>query len=129
MNVVNISDRSTVESRVAGALKNTVDAHGPIDKDWVASAAKRIYGMLKGLAKEQRCLEFHAVWHYAKHDKEFDGDYYLVELFRDGKLVTVFGDWYHDKGHVKLRSFLDGIEYITGNKVVYTKEEIADGKT
>lgn len=54
MNTIDIEDRSTLESRLAGALKNTIDAHGPITKDWVASAAKRMYGTLKALAREQR---------------------------------------------------------------------------
>jgi len=56
-NVLDISDRSSVESRLAGALKNTIYAHGPITKDWVASAAKRMYGQLKGMAREQHRRE------------------------------------------------------------------------
>ncbi len=31
------------ETKIAGAIRNTIDTHGPITKDWIASAAKRIY--------------------------------------------------------------------------------------
>ena len=29
---------------ISGALKNCIRDHGPITKDWIGSAAKRIYG-------------------------------------------------------------------------------------
>ena len=32
---------------IHGALKSTIDAHGPIDGYWIGSAGKRIIGALK----------------------------------------------------------------------------------
>lgn len=32
--------------KISGALKQTINAHGPITKDLIGSAAKRIYGAL-----------------------------------------------------------------------------------
>jgi hypothetical protein len=37
--------------RINGALKQTINAHGPITKDFIGSASKRIYG---SLLKEKR---------------------------------------------------------------------------
>jgi hypothetical protein len=54
---VDIQDRSDTERRIAGALRNTIHDHGPITKRYIGSAAKRIYGQLLCLAKEQECSE------------------------------------------------------------------------
>jgi hypothetical protein len=40
-------DRRAVERAVSDALKMTIDAHGPITREWVGSAAKRIVALLK----------------------------------------------------------------------------------
>jgi hypothetical protein len=42
------------EKEIAGALKNTIDAHGPIDLDHVPSAAKRIKHALRESIKRER---------------------------------------------------------------------------
>jgi len=54
MNNVDISDRCAVERAIAGALKNSINSHGPIDYKLISSASKRIYGQLKNLAHIQR---------------------------------------------------------------------------
>ena len=44
-------DRKTEERLlkiVAGALRCTIDAHGPITKEWIGSASKRIVKMTVG---------------------------------------------------------------------------------
>lgn len=46
-----MNDRPAVERQVVGALKSTIDAHGPITRANVSSAAKRIVSALK--AKER----------------------------------------------------------------------------
>jgi len=40
-------DRPAVERAVASALKMTIDAHGPIRRENVGSAAKRVVSLLK----------------------------------------------------------------------------------
>lgn len=54
MNNLDIENRSDVEKIIAGALKSTINVHGPITPEWIGSASKRIYGQLRGLAKLQR---------------------------------------------------------------------------
>lgn len=39
-------DKSTESKRISGALKQTIHAHGPITKELIGSATKRIYGSL-----------------------------------------------------------------------------------
>ena len=51
---LNIEGRSLIEGSIAGALKAAIDAHGPIILANRSSAAKRVYVMLKQLAKQQR---------------------------------------------------------------------------
>lgn len=47
----------TVETnKIKGALKQTINAHGPIDKRLIGSATKRIYGSL--LTNEEPKLKF-----------------------------------------------------------------------
>ena len=41
-------DEASEIKQVAGALKSCIDAHGPIDAQWIGSAAKRIVKQLKG---------------------------------------------------------------------------------
>ena len=43
-----LADRPRIEKIIAGALADAIHAHGPIDLDNHASAAKRVYGQLKG---------------------------------------------------------------------------------
>lgn len=40
--------RSRIERQIGGALRDTINKHGPIDERFVASAAKRVYGTLYG---------------------------------------------------------------------------------
>jgi hypothetical protein len=39
-------DKSLESKRISGALKQTINAHGPITKELIGSATKRIYGSL-----------------------------------------------------------------------------------
>jgi hypothetical protein len=39
-------DRRAAEKRIVGGLKCAIDAHGPIDKELVGSAARRVAGLL-----------------------------------------------------------------------------------
>ncbi len=39
-------DKSREAKRISGALKQTIHAHGPITKELIGSATKRIYGSL-----------------------------------------------------------------------------------
>jgi hypothetical protein len=40
--------RSRIERQISGALRDTINAHGPIDVKLIGSAAKRVYGVLYG---------------------------------------------------------------------------------
>lgn len=44
--------RGTLERKIVGALKNSINAHGPITKDNLSSAAKRIIHAIKEHNKE-----------------------------------------------------------------------------
>lgn len=45
--LIDLSRRGTLERRIAGALKDTINKHGPIDFLNVSSASKRIIGVVK----------------------------------------------------------------------------------
>jgi len=53
-NMLDIEDRSKLESAICGALKSAIVDHGDITLTNRSSAAKRVYGLLKGMAKEQK---------------------------------------------------------------------------
>lgn len=42
-----MEDRAKLEKQIAGALRSTIDAHGPITREWIGSATKRIISLLK----------------------------------------------------------------------------------
>jgi hypothetical protein len=44
--------------KINGAIKQTINAHGPITKDFIGSATKRIYGSLLEEKKENKFLNF-----------------------------------------------------------------------
>lgn len=43
-----MTERAAMEKRIAGALRVTIAAHGPIGLEEIGSASKRLYGMLFG---------------------------------------------------------------------------------
>jgi hypothetical protein len=45
------------QNRIKGGLKQTINAHGPIDKKLIGSATKRIYGAL--LSNSKPTIYFH----------------------------------------------------------------------
>ncbi len=46
------------QNRIKGGLKQTINAHGPIDKKLIGSATKRIYGALLGDGKSDKIDTF-----------------------------------------------------------------------
>jgi hypothetical protein len=44
--------------KINGAIKQTINAHGPITKDFIGSATKRIYGSLLEEKKENKVIKF-----------------------------------------------------------------------
>lgn len=40
------ANRGKVESRICAALRKCIEAHGPITKDFLSSAAKRVVGFV-----------------------------------------------------------------------------------
>jgi hypothetical protein len=65
-------------------------------------------------------------YHYPKSDVNCEGDYWEVRLISDGKMIKGYGDYYHDKGSEKISAFIEGINYVTGNKPVVETTHIAD---
>ena len=57
MNALYLANRSRIEKAISQALLDAIHAHGPITAKNRSSAAKRIYGMLKVVASEQRKVE------------------------------------------------------------------------
>lgn len=45
-------DRPTVEKAIAGAIKSCIIAHGPVTPEFIGSAAKRVFGQLRGIKRE-----------------------------------------------------------------------------
>lgn len=56
-------------------------------------------------------MNIKVVTHYSKNDSECRGDYYLVTIEKNGKVIQSYGDYYHDKGHLKAEAFLDAMRY------------------
>jgi len=54
MDEIDLSQRGSIEKAIAGALKSTIEAHGPITEEWVASSAKRVIAAIKQWNKQQR---------------------------------------------------------------------------
>jgi len=52
--MLSLEDRSLIERTIASALKCSIDSHGPVTVENRASAAKRVYSMLKHLARSNR---------------------------------------------------------------------------
>jgi hypothetical protein len=42
-----VRDALLDQKRINNALRNCIDAHGPITKEWVSSASKRIIGQIR----------------------------------------------------------------------------------
>lgn len=53
-NRLDLTQRSSIEKRIANGLVSAADSHGPITRANVSSAAKRIFSELKAEAREQR---------------------------------------------------------------------------
>lgn len=53
-------DKNLESKRISGALKQTINAHGPITKELIGSATKRIYGsLLADDNNENKFIKFH----------------------------------------------------------------------
>ena len=52
----NLSDKEHKQllKVVNGAIKSCIDTHGPITREWVGSAGKRVIGALKSYIKSMR---------------------------------------------------------------------------
>jgi hypothetical protein len=53
-NRLDLTQRTAIEKRIVGALVAAADAHGPITRATVSSAAKRVFSELKAEARAQR---------------------------------------------------------------------------
>lgn len=72
-------------------------------------------------------MKIFKITHFEESDTECLGDYFDIELQdENGKVITKFGDYYHDKGQEQAKGFFKGIEYITGELVEVIKKDVAD---
>jgi hypothetical protein len=55
-----LADRPRVERAIAGALQSCIHSHGPIHRNLIGSASKRIYKALTSLVKSERKQSRHA---------------------------------------------------------------------
>lgn len=51
---VSLSDRNRLLRAIGGAIRASIHDHGPVTKELTPSAAKRVYGALKGEKKLQK---------------------------------------------------------------------------
>lgn len=51
------------------------------------------------------------ITHYATDDPKFYSDYIDVEIVIHDKVVFTAGDWYHDKGDILAKGFLEGYKH------------------
>lgn len=54
-------DRATLERAVCGALKDTINAHGPITHATASSAAKRVISLVKAMRRQHARREAQAM--------------------------------------------------------------------
>jgi hypothetical protein len=60
-------------------------------------------------------IKFKEVVHYHVDDTDCCGDYYRIEIFKDGVLVAQYGDQYHDKGAEKSEGFFEAVRLLLGS--------------
>lgn len=72
-------------------------------------------------------VHFKEVVHYSKDDEECQGEYWQIDIFKDGILIVTYGDHYHDKGREKAEGFYDAIsKVLEAGTWSWEYEEIAD---
>jgi hypothetical protein len=75
-------DKSLESKRISGALKQTINAHGPITKELIGSATKRIYGtLLKDNNNSDKFITIHK------------GNLILMSIFVVVSIVLGFISW------------------------------------
>lgn len=47
MDEIDLNERGKFEKRITDALRQTIAVHGPITKEWIGSASKRIIATIK----------------------------------------------------------------------------------
>lgn len=53
-------------------------------------------------------ITFTIVTHYSTEDPDCSGEYFYVDIVKEGQIVATFGDHYHDKGIVRATSWVEG---------------------
>lgn len=51
--MIDLTERGPLESKIVGAIRDAINAHGPITKENAPSAAKRVIGAIKSHNKAQ----------------------------------------------------------------------------
>jgi len=65
-------------------------------------------------------------FHYPKSDRKHEGDYWQIHIKGGSELLKTYGDYYHDKGYEKALGFIDGVEYVSGNKIKTKVKHVSD---
>lgn len=71
-------------------------------------------------------MKLKQVTHYSKGDPSCYGDYYDIELLSETGMVIVEYADYHNRGQEKMEGFIEGVEWVLGEKVTIEKKNIAD---
>jgi len=69
-------------------------------------------------------MKIKIITHYPKGN--LGGDYTSIEIKVNGKTVRKYGDSYHDKGKEISEGFLDGLFFLTGDKLDVERVDIDD---
>lgn len=74
-------------------------------------------------------MKLKQVTHYSKGDPSCYGEYYDIELISEtGMVIVEYGGYNIDKGEEKMEGFIEGVEWVLGEKVKLEKKNVADRK-
>jgi hypothetical protein len=76
-------------------------------------------------------MKIKIVTHFPSDDPDCMGDYDHVtveKLEKKSEVIAWFGDYYHDKGDVAAKAFVQGLEWALENEVEITYEKVADAE-
>lgn len=71
-------------------------------------------------------MKLKQVTHYSKGDPSCYGNYYDIELLSESGMVIVEYGNHHDHGEEKIEGFVEGVEWVLGEKVKLERVDIAD---
>jgi len=71
-------------------------------------------------------LKFNVIEHHPDDDPDCGGDYTDIEIVYSGVKIASYGDSYHDQGSEKVKGFIDGVRWMTGESPEVEYNDVAD---